>query len=50
MKSNDQLEVTVFVIFPGAGDLTWQKLDNLVKSRFRGIVHASTSSARTENQ
>jgi glucose-6-phosphate 1-dehydrogenase len=26
MKSNDQLEPTVFVIFGGAGDLTWRKL------------------------
>src|ERR1035437_3572654 len=25
-KSNDQLEPTVFVIFGGAGDLTWRKL------------------------
>jgi glucose-6-phosphate 1-dehydrogenase len=26
MKTNDQLEPTVFVIFGGAGDLTWRKL------------------------
>jgi glucose-6-phosphate 1-dehydrogenase len=26
MKPNDQLEPTVFVIFGGAGDLTWRKL------------------------
>ena len=26
MKANDQLEPTVFVIFGGAGDLTWRKL------------------------
>src|SRR5277367_466638 len=26
MKSNDQLEPTVFVIFGGAGDLAWRKL------------------------
>ena len=26
MKTNDQLESTVFVIFGGAGDLTWRKL------------------------
>ncbi|HEY5038144.1 MAG TPA: glucose-6-phosphate dehydrogenase, partial [bacterium] len=26
MKKNDQLEPTVFVIFGGAGDLTWRKL------------------------
>jgi glucose-6-phosphate 1-dehydrogenase len=26
MKSNDQFEPTVFVIFGGAGDLTWRKL------------------------
>ena len=26
MKTNEQLEPTVFVIFGGAGDLTWQKL------------------------
>lgn len=26
MKSNDQLEPTVFVIFGGAGDLTWRRL------------------------
>lgn len=26
MKSNDQLEPTIFVIFGGAGDLTWRKL------------------------
>src|ERR1017187_7118946 len=26
MKSNDKLEPTVFVIFGGAGDLTWRKL------------------------
>jgi glucose-6-phosphate 1-dehydrogenase len=26
MKKNDQLESTVFVIFGGAGDLTWRKL------------------------
>ena len=26
MKSNDQLEPTVFAIFGGAGDLTWRKL------------------------
>jgi glucose-6-phosphate 1-dehydrogenase len=25
MKMNDQLEPTVFVIFDGAGDLTWRK-------------------------
>ena len=25
-KANDQLEPTVFVIFGGAGDLTWRKL------------------------
>ena len=25
-KMNDQLEPTVFVIFGGAGDLTWRKL------------------------
>ena len=26
MKPNDQLEPTIFVIFGGAGDLTWRKL------------------------
>jgi glucose-6-phosphate 1-dehydrogenase len=26
MKTNDQLEPTVFIIFGGAGDLTWRKL------------------------
>ncbi len=26
MKTNDQLEPTIFVIFGGAGDLTWRKL------------------------
>ena len=26
MSANDQLEPTVFVIFGGAGDLTWRKL------------------------
>jgi glucose-6-phosphate 1-dehydrogenase len=26
VKTNDQLEPTVFVIFGGAGDLTWRKL------------------------
>jgi glucose-6-phosphate 1-dehydrogenase len=26
MKTNDQLEPAVFVIFGGAGDLTWRKL------------------------
>ena len=26
MKTNDHLEPTVFVIFGGAGDLTWRKL------------------------
>ena len=26
MKPTDQLEPTVFVIFGGAGDLTWRKL------------------------
>ena len=26
MKPNDQLEPTVFIIFGGAGDLTWRKL------------------------
>ena len=26
INSNDQLEPTVFVIFGGAGDLTWRKL------------------------
>ena len=26
MKSNDQLDPTIFVIFGGAGDLTWRKL------------------------
>jgi len=26
MKTNDPLEPTVFVIFGGAGDLTWRKL------------------------
>ena len=26
MRTNDQLEPTVFVIFGGAGDLTWRKL------------------------
>ena len=26
MKTNDQLEPTVFVIFGGAGDLAWRKL------------------------
>src|ERR1039458_6751737 len=26
MKPNDQLEPTVFVLFGGAGDLTWRKL------------------------
>ena len=26
MKPNDQLEPTVFVIFGGAGDLTWRQL------------------------
>src|SRR5207344_3295801 len=26
MKPNDRLEATVFVIFGGAGDLTWRKL------------------------
>ena len=31
MKTNDQLEPTVFVIFGGAGDLTWRKL---VPARF----------------
>jgi glucose-6-phosphate 1-dehydrogenase len=26
MKTNDELEPTVFVIFGGAGDLNWRKL------------------------
>ena len=26
IKTNDQLEPTIFVIFGGAGDLTWRKL------------------------
>ena len=26
MKTNDQLEPNIFVIFGGAGDLTWRKL------------------------
>ena len=26
MKTDDQLEPTVFAIFGGAGDLTWRKL------------------------
>ena len=26
MQTNDQLQPTVFVIFGGAGDLTWRKL------------------------
>jgi hypothetical protein len=26
LKTNDQLEPTVFIIFGGAGDLTWRKL------------------------
>src|SRR5580693_4916670 len=26
VKTNDQLEPTIFVIFGGAGDLTWRKL------------------------
>ena len=26
MKASDQLEPTMFVIFGGAGDLTWRKL------------------------
>lgn len=26
MKTNDQIEPTVFVIFGGAGDLAWRKL------------------------
>src|SRR5271154_6099883 len=26
MKTSDQLEPTVFIIFGGAGDLTWRKL------------------------
>jgi glucose-6-phosphate 1-dehydrogenase len=26
MKTNDELEPTVFVIYGGTGDLTWRKL------------------------
>jgi glucose-6-phosphate 1-dehydrogenase len=47
MKTNDQLEPTVFVIFGGAGDLTWRKLvpalfdlsqDNSIPAQFLVIA------------
>ena len=47
MKTNDQLEPTVFVIFGGAGDLTWRKLvpalfdlsqDNSIPAQFSVIA------------
>ena len=38
MKTNDQLEPNIFVIFGGAGDLTWRKLMPLCSTLPRAIV------------
>lgn len=47
MKTNNQLELTVFVIFDGAGDLTWRKLVpalfDLLQDRIRRTAWRTTT-------